>query len=306
MRHAQHPTPDAMTATLPIALLQRAANPQDEDHLPAAIEDIRQAAADGARVIVLPELFRGPYFCREMDPRHFDRAEPLDGETVRTLQGLAQSLEVVLVVSFFEACAPGLAFNSCVVLDVDGRIAGHFRKAHIPDDPLYYEKFYFTPGDTPWCVAPTRWGRIGVLICWDQWYPEAARLTAMHGADVIVYPTAIGTIDEEGPEEHARQQDAWITVQRGHAIANGVFVAAINRVGREQELTFWGRSFVAGPQGELLATASPDTPEILHASLDLQRLQEVRRMWPFFRDRRIDAYGDLTRRWLSPNAGRPS
>jgi len=283
--------------TFTVALAQLAANPANEDRLDHAADAVAEAASRGAQIIVLPELFRHRYFCQEMTPEHFALAEPVDGPTFARLSPVAREHEVVIVASLFERVAPGLSFNTTIVIDADGALLGRYRKQHIPDDPLFYEKFYFTPGDEGCAVFDTRYARVGVLICWDQWFPEAARLTAMQGAEVIVYPTAIGTIDEEGPAEHARQRDAWQTVQRGHAIANGVYVAAVNRVGREQALAFTGGSFACGPQGELLAVASDVAPETAIVTCDRDRLRDVREIWPFFRDRRIDTYGGLTKRW---------
>ncbi len=280
-----------------LGIIQQTANAGAVDALQHAIDLVHEAADAGAEVIVLPELFRWPYPAQEMAAEQFRFAESVPGPTTERMAELAADRGVVIVVSVFEERAPGLGFNTAVVVGPDGETIGEYRKAHIPDDPLYYEKFLFTPGDKPCGVFDTPFGRLGVLVCWDQWYPESARLAAMQGAEVIVYPTAIGVIDDEGPEEHARQRDAWRTVQRGHAIANGVYVAAVNRVGREGELGFWGDSFVAGPQGELLldAGAAPDAVHVVDC--DLSRLADVRRMWPFFRDRRIDLYGDLTKRW---------
>ena len=284
--------------TFTLALLQRPANPTGEDALQAAIADIRAAAAAGGQVIVLPELFRGPYFCQEMEPRHFDLTEPVPGPTTDTLGALAKELGVVIVASLFEQAMPGLYFNTTAVLDADGTYLGKYRKSHIPDDPLYLEKFYFTPGDTGFQVFQTRFAKLGVLICWDQWYPEAARLCALQGAEVLLYPTAIGWMASEPEDDQKRQLDAWQTVQRGHAVANGLFVAAVNRVGREGQLDFWGHTFCAGPQGEFLADASHDKAETVLVPIDLGRLREVRDMWPFFRDRRIDLFSGLTTRHL--------
>lgn len=294
-----------MTAKLPpfcLSLLQLPANPQDVDGWPVAEQAIRQAAAEGGQVLVLPELFVAPYFCQSMEPRQFDRAEPIPGPSCQRLCALAAELGVVLVGSLFEVAAPGLYFNTTVVVDADGALLGKYRKSHIPCDPQYEEKFYFTPGDTDFAVFETRFAKLGILICWDQWYPEAARLTALRGADVLIYPTAIGWIDQEGPEEHARQLEAWQTVQRGHAVANGCFVAAVNRAGREpgpnNGIDFWGHSFCVGPQAEWLAHAGTE-PAILHATVDVQRVHDVRQWWPFLRDRRIDLYGPLTKRILT-------
>jgi N-carbamoylputrescine amidase len=282
-----------------LALVQMSANPDDVDALPRAMQLIRDAHAKGGQIIVLPELFRAPYFCQEMTPDHFSYAEQVPGPTTETLGVLAAELGVVIVASLFERAAPGLYYNTTAVIDADGTYLGKYRKSHIPDDPLYYEKFYFTPGDTGYRVFATRFGRVGVLICWDQWYPEAARLTAMMGADVLVYPTAIGTIEQEGPEQHRMQLDAWLTIQRSHAIANGVFVAAVNRAGQEGELSFWGHSFACGPQGEMLATMAHEKDAIAVVECSPTRMEETRNIWPYFRDRRIDTYAPLTRRYLT-------
>jgi len=280
-----------------LGLVQLPANPSGKDYLDLAVDEVRSAAAAGAQVIVLPELFRSPYFCQEMEPAVFDLAEAVPGPSTARLGEVAAELGVVIVASLFEVAAPGLYYNTTAVLDADGSYLGRYRKSHIPNDPLYAEKFYFTPGDSGFTVFATRFAKVGVLICWDQWFPEAARLTAMHGAEVLVYPTAIGSIDSETPAEHAMQLDAWRTIQRGHAIANGLYVAAVNRAGREGGIDFWGHSFCAGPQGELLAEA--DTlPTTLHVTCSRDRMRDVRNIWPFFRDRRIDAYGGLDRRFL--------
>jgi N-carbamoylputrescine amidase len=280
-----------------LGLVQQTANPAGVDALAHAVRLVHTAADRGAEVIVLPELFRWPYPAQAMAPEQFRFAEPLEGPTAAAMRAVAAERGVVIVASMFEERAPGLGFNTALVIGTAGETLGVYRKAHIPDDPLYYEKFLFTPGDTPCGVFDTPFGRLGVLVCWDQWYPEAARLAAMQGAEVLVYPTAIGTIEEEGPEEHARQCDAWQTVQRGHAIANGVFVAAVNRIGREGELDFWGESFAVGPQGEWLWRAADAVDAVAVVDCPRERLGEVRRMWPFFRDRRIDLYGALTKRW---------
>ncbi|NHA15238.1 carbon-nitrogen hydrolase [Thioalkalivibrio sp. XN279] len=264
---------------------------------------VRDAAARGARLVLLQELHQSSYFCKVEDPELFDLAEPIPGPGTEWLGRLAAELSVVIVGSLFERRAAGIYHNTAVVLESDGRLAGRYRKAHIPDDPAYYEKFFFTPGDDDLRPIETSVGRLGVLVCWDQWYPEAARLMALAGADMLLYPTAIGRSAEDPPEEQRRQQDAWETVQRGHAVANGLPVLACNRVGFEHDpsgatrgITFWGNSFACGPQGEVLARAG-DTPETLVVDLDLQRSERVRRMWPFLRDRRIDAYGDLLLRY---------
>lgn len=265
---------------------------------------VAAAAAGGARLVVLPELHTSPYFCRREDPALFDRAEPVPGPCTEALADAARRAGVVVVGSLFERRAPGLYHNTAVVFDADGRIAGVYRKMHIPEDPGYHEKFYFTPGDTGFGAFDTAVGRVGVLVCWDQWYPEAARLTAMAGADLLVYPTAVGWDMRDDEAERGRQRDAWVTIQRGHAVADGLYVLAANRIGDEADpgdttpgTRFWGTSFVCGPQGELLATAPPDAPAVVYATIDPARSEAVRRMWPFFRDRRIDAYGGLTKRW---------
>jgi N-carbamoylputrescine amidase len=265
---------------------------------------IRSAAASGAALIVLQELHAGPYFCQTEDPALFDLAEPIPGETSSFISGLARELGVVIVASLFERRAPGLYHNTAVVFEKDGGTAGTYRKMHIPDDPGFYEKFYFTPGDLGFTPIKTSVGTLGVLVCWDQWYPEAARLMALAGADLLIYPTAIGWDSSDTEDEMERQCDAWMIVQRGHAVANGLPVLAVNRVGFEASpqnpeagILFWGSSFAAGPQGELLAEASPDNEEILLVDVDMQRSESIRRIWPFLRDRRIDAYGDITRRF---------
>ena len=291
-----------MSTRFNLGLLQLAANPTGADLLAVGETAVREAAAAGAQIAVLPELFRSPYFCQQMEPAFFDLAEPVPGPTTARLGLLAAELGVVIVASLFEQAAPGLYYNTTAVLDADGSYLGKYRKSHIPNDPLYAEKFYFTPGDSGFRVFATRFAQVGVLICWDQWFPEAARLTAMQGADVLVYPTAIGRIDSESDDECARQLDAWRTVQRGHAIANGLYVAAVNRVGREAGIEFWGHTFCAGPQGELLAEAGSVAAETIIVECDRSRVRDVRNIWPFFRDRRIDAYGGLDRRFLAADA----
>lgn len=265
---------------------------------------IREAAASGARLIANQELHDSLYFCQTEDVATFDLAGS-PREATELYSRLAAELSVVIVTSIFERRAPGLYHNTAIVFDTDGREAGRYRKSHIPDDPGFYEKFYFTPGDTGFTPIPTSLGRLGVLVCWDQWYPEAARLMALGGADILIYPTAIGWQDNDSPEEKGRQREAWITVQRGHAVANGLPVVAVNRVGHEDDpsgatdgITFWGSSFACGPQGEILAMASDHSEETLIVDIDLQRSENVRRWWPFLRDRRIDLYAPLTRRFL--------
>ncbi|MGD2062931.1 MAG: carbon-nitrogen hydrolase [Nitrospirota bacterium] len=287
-----------------IGLVQHACTADRDRNVEASLDGIRAAVARGADLVCLPELHVGPYFCQIEDPQVFDLAEPIPGPTSAQIGALAGELGVVVVASIFERRAAGLHHNTAVVLDADGSIAGRYRKMHIPDDPGYYEKFYFTPGDLGFQPIDTAVGRLGVLVCWDQWYPEAARLMALAGAEVLLYPTAIGWSDTDDPEEQARQREAWLTIQRAHAVANGVPVVVCNRTGHEADpsgatggIRFWGSSFVAGPQGELLDQAGPDAPQVLVVDVDRRRGEEVRRIWPFLRDRRIDAYGELVRRF---------
>ncbi|CRI66635.1 N-carbamoylputrescine amidase [Thiocapsa sp. KS1] len=287
-----------------IALVQETDHGSVAANLDACERGILEAVAGGARLVLLQELHNGAYFCQTEDPANFDLAEPIPGPSTARLGALAGELGVVIVASLFERRAPGLYHNTAVVLDSDGRLAGVYRKMHIPDDPGYYEKFYFTPGDLGFEPIDTSVGRLGVLVCWDQWYPEAARLMALAGADILLYPTAIGWDPNDAPEEQARQREAWVGIQRSHAIANALPVAACNRVGFETDPSgttagarFWGHSFVCGPQGEILAQACDQSPQILLAKIDPARTEQVRRLWPFLRDRRIDAYGDLTRRY---------
>ena len=283
--------------TLPVALLQMRASPDPAANLVRAIAQIEEAARQGARIVCTQELFCSRYFCQSEDERFFDLAEPIPGPTVEELCKFCRSLELVLVGSLFERRAEGIYHNTAVVIDTDGTLLGRYRKMHIPDDPLYYEKFYFTPGDLGFRSFDTQYARIGVLICWDQWFPEAARQTALSGAQVLFYPTAIGWQFNEGEATDRAQHDAWETVQRGHAIANGVFVAAANRVGREDEIQFFGQSFVADPFGRVCARAGSEEEEVLIVECDLGQIEHTRRAWPFLRDRRIDAYDDLTRRF---------
>ena len=285
-----------------IGLIQMACSQDPHENLEKAIWRIREAAGRGARILCLQELFQSRYFCREENPDWFALAEPVPGPTTETLGRLAAELEVVIVASLFERRGAGLYHNTAAVIDADGAFTGLYRKMHIPDDPLYYEKFYFTPGDAGFPNFDTRFGRIGVLLCWDQWYPEAARLASLQGAGILFCPTAIGWHPAEKETEGAAQLDAWRTVQRGHAIANGIYVAAVNRTGFEgppdNGLEFWGSSFLAGPFGEIVAEASVENEETVIVECDPRRVEQVRRNWPFFRDRRIDAYGDLGQRWL--------
>lgn len=268
-------------------------------------DNIRKAAAMGAELVVLQELHNGLYFCQTENTEIFNQAEPIPGPSTETFGKLAKELGIVLVLSLFERRAPGLYHNTAVVLEKDGSIAGKYRKMHIPDDPAYYEKFYFTPGDLGFEPIDTSVGRLGVLVCWDQWYPEAARLMAMRGAEMLIYPTAIGWESTDTEEEKKRQLNAWITVQRGHAVANGLPVITVNRTGHEPDpsgqtngIQFWGNSFVAGPQGELLAEFTNEQEEVRVVEVDKSQSENVRRWWPFFRDRRIDAFDGLTKRFL--------
>jgi len=287
-----------------VGLVQMAMSADPAANLDRAIAGIKDAAAAGAAVVCLPELFRSPYFCQVEDARRFDLAEPVPGPTTAALGEAAKQAGVVVVAPVFEKRAPGLYHNSAAIIDATGEVAGLYRKMHIPDDPAYYEKYYFTPGDLGFRAFDTRAGRIGTLICWDQWYPEGARLTALQGAVILFFPTAIGWHPGEKQELGAAQRDAWRTIQRGHAIANGVYVAAVNRVGHETPpeggpgLEFWGSSFLCDPFGVVVAEASPDKEEVLVGDVDLARLEDVRRNWPFLRDRRTDAYAGIERRFI--------
>ena len=287
----------ANASTLLLALVQLRASDDPDDNLARALERVEQAARDGARVVCLPELFRSRYFCQKEDASAFALAESVPGPSTDAIAKLAASYEIAVVTSVFERRTEGLYHNSAVTLDADGAVAGVYRKMHIPDDPLYYEKYYFTPGDLGFVSVATRYARLGTLVCWDQWFPEAARLAALAGAQILVYPTAIGWQFDEGEATDRAQHDAWETVQRAHAIANGIFVAAINRVGAEGGIRFWGRSFVADPFGRVLARASSTEEETLLVECDLRAIERVRRDWPFLRDRHIDAYGDLEKRF---------
>lgn len=287
-----------------VALIQQSNTADFAANINKLEENIRACASQGAELIVLQELHNGLYFCQTEDPEIFGQAEPIPGPSTERYGKLAKELSIVLVLSLFEKRAPGLYHNTAVVLEKDGTIAGKYRKMHIPDDPAYYEKFYFTPGDLGFEPIQTSVGKLGVLVCWDQWYPEAARLMALAGAEILIYPTAIGWESTDTGEEKNRQLNAWIISQRAHAVANGLHVISCNRVGYEKDcsevtngILFWGNSFIAGPQGELLAQASNDKEENIIIDIDLKRTEEVRRMWPFFRDRRIDAFSDLTKRW---------
>ncbi len=286
------------------ALIQQSVRADKNDTIEATAAMVEEAASQGAELVVLQELHQTPYFCQYEDTDLFDLAESYEEDVAYWAQ-VAKKNGVVLVASLFEKRAPGLYHNSAVVFEKDGSIAGKYRKMHIPDDPGFYEKFYFTPGDLGFEPVDTSVGRLGVLVCWDQWYPEAARLMALKGAEILIYPTAIGWFDRDDEDEKMRQKDAWITVQRGHAVANGLPLVAVNRVGFEKDesgvldgIRFWGSSFVCGPQGEMLAEAPTDEETLLLCDIDLARSEEVRRWWPFLRDRRIDAYGGLLKRFI--------
>ncbi len=286
-----------------VALVQMAMSADRAGNLDRAVAKIREGAGLGAKIVCLPELFRSQYFCQTEDAALFGLAESIPGPSTEAIGAVAREAGVLVIASLFERRAAGLYHNTAAVIGPDGALLGIYRKMHIPDDPAYYEKFYFAPGDLGFRVFPTAFGNVGVLICWDQWYPEAARLTALRGADIIFYPTAIGWHPAEKAQHGAAQHDAWRTVQRGHAIANGVYVAAVNRVGVETPagppgLRFWGASFLSDPQGVVLAEASSEREEILLGVVDPARIEDVRRNWPFLRDRRVDAYQGLDRRFL--------
>lgn len=290
---------------LKVGLIQQSNCADKDKNINKLISNIRYCASKGAELIVLQELHNGLYFCQTENTDIFDQGETIPGPSTELFGKLAQELGVVLVLSLFEKRAPGLYHNTAVVIEKDGSIAGKYRKMHIPDDPAYYEKFYFTPGDLGFRPIQTSVGKLGVLVCWDQWYPEAARLMALAGAEVLIYPTAIGWESSDVQEEKDRQKNAWIISQRGHAVYNGLNVIAVNRVGHEddpsgqtQGIQFWGNSFVAGPQGEILSDASNDKEENIVVEIDMKRSESVRRWWPFLRDRRIDAYDDLTKRFI--------
>jgi N-carbamoylputrescine amidase len=300
---------DSLPSTFRVGLVQMSATPDPEKNLDRAIQFIGDAAKKGAQVVCLPELFQTQYFCQREDAALFDLAESIPGPTTAKLAEAAKALKIVLVGSLFEKRAPGVYHNTAVMIDADGALRGIYRKMHIPDDPLYYEKYYFTPGDLGFKAFDTQVGKVGTLVCWDQWYPEGARLTALQGAQVIFYPTAIGWHPDEKAQYGEAQYDAWQTIQRAHAIANGVYVAVVNRVGFEQGdirgnkasgkgLEFWGGSFIADPFGRIIAKGSHDTEEILIGEVDSNVLEDTRRNWPFLRDRRIDSYGQITSRLI--------
>jgi len=289
-----------------VALIQQSNTADRQVNLASLSQNIIDSAKKGAELIVLQELHNGLYFCQTENPEIFDEAESIPGFSTEYFGKLAKEHNIVLVLSLFEKRAPGLYHNTAVVIEKDGSIAGKYRKMHIPDDPAYYEKFYFTPGDLGFEPIQTSIGKLGVLVCWDQWYPEAARLMALAGAELLIYPTAIGWESTDTQDEKNRQKEAWVTIQRSHAIANGLHVLSCNRTGYEPDpsgvtngIQFWGNSFVAGPQGEIITEAGNDNNENLIVDIDLTRSETVRRMWPFFRDRRVDAFGQLTQRWLT-------
>jgi N-carbamoylputrescine amidase len=291
------------TGLLNLALLQTSAGPNQEENLERVLARAEQAVRRGAKIICTTELFRSQYFCQSEDYANFKLAESIPGPTTDVFKDFAKKHEVVIIASLFEKRAAGLYHNTAVAIDADGSLLGCYRKMHIPDDPLYYEKFYFTPGDLGFCAWQTRYAKIGVLICWDQWYPEAARLTAMQGAEIIFYPTAIGWHPSEKARYGSLQHSAWVTIQRGHAIANGCYVAVANRVGLETPvggdgIEFWGQSFVAGTSGQIIDKASAQKEETLLVPVDLEQVAITRQHWPFLRDRRIDAYEDIVRRYI--------
>ena len=285
-----------------VGLVQMSCDPKPEANLKKAIARIGDAASQGAQIVCLQELFRSQYFCQTEDIELFKLAETIPGPTTEALSKVARQKKIVILASLFERRAAGVYHNTAVVIDANGKIAGKYRKMHIPDDPLYYEKFYFTPGDLGFQTHDTQYGKIGALVCWDQWFPEAARLTALSGAEFILYPTAIGWLPDENEEMNEAQHSAWETIQRAHAIANGVYVVVVNRVGREGKLNFWGQSFVADPFGRIIAKASADKEEVLVVDCDLSKIEETRQNWPFLRDRRIDFYTPLSSRFLEPTS----
>ena len=283
-----------------VGLIQMSCGPEPEANLKKAIGRLGEAAKKGAHIVCLPELFRSQYFCQNEDIKNFKLAETIPGPSTEALSKVARQKKIVIVASNFEKRTAGIYHNTAVVIDANGKIAGKYRKMHIPDDPLYYEKFYFTPGDLGFRTHETKYGKIGALVCWDQWFPEAARLTALSGAQFLFYPTAIGWLPNEKPEMNKAQHSAWETIQRAHAIANGVYVAVVNRVGHEGQLNFWGQSFVADPFGRIIAKASSDKEEVLIVDCDLDQIDETRQNWPFLRDRRIDYYSALAYRFVEP------
>jgi N-carbamoylputrescine amidase len=288
----------AAANTLKVGLIQMSCDVKPERNLRKAIARIGEAAKRGAQIVCLQELFRSQYFCQTEDIELFKLAETIPGPTTEVLGKLARQKKIVLIASLFEKRAPGVYHNTAVIIDTNGEVIGKYRKMHIPDDPLYYEKFYFTPGDLGFQTHNTKHGKVGTLVCWDQWFPEAARLTALGGAQVLFYPTAIGWLPDETEAMNQAQHSAWETIQRSHAIANGVYVVAVNRVGREGKLEFWGQSFVADPFGRIIVRASANEEEVLIVDCDLDKIDETRQNWPFLRDRRIDDYAGLSARFL--------
>jgi N-carbamoylputrescine amidase len=296
-RYTQAMPKKSKSHVVSVGLIQMSSDPKPEANLKKAIARIAEAAKKGAQIVCLQELFRSQYFCQTEDIELFKFAETIPGATTDALSKVSRQKKIVIIASLFEKRAAGVYHNTAVVINADGKIAGKYRKMHIPDDPLYYEKFYFTPGDLGFQTHETKYGRVGTLVCWDQWFPEAARLTALSGADFLLYPTAIGWLPDEKEEMNQAQHSAWETIQRAHAIANGVYVVVVNRVGREGKLTFWGQSFVADPFGRVIAKASADKEEVLVVDCDLSKIDETRQNWPFLRDRRIDAYQGLQYRF---------
>jgi N-carbamoylputrescine amidase len=284
-----------------VGLVQMSCDQKPAANLKKAIARVEEAARKGAQIVCLQELFRSKYFCQTENIELFDLAETIPGATTESLSRVARTKKIVLVASLFEKRAAGVYHNTAVIFNTDGTIAGKYRKMHIPDDPLYYEKFYFTPGDLGFITHETAFGKVGALVCWDQWFPEAARLTALSGAQFLFYPTAIGWLPDEKEEMNQAQHSAWETIQRAHAIANGVFVVVVNRVGHEGKLNFWGQSFVADPFGRIIAKASAEKEEVLVVGCEIDKIEETRQNWPFLRDRRIDAYGGLSYRFLDPD-----
>jgi len=293
-----------MNTSITVCAIQQLCNQDRQTNFDLSVAKIYEASANRADLVILSELHLDPYFCQNEDFHHFELAQPIPGPTTEILAELAKKLRIVIVSTLFERRAPGLYHNTAVVFDKDGSIAGKYRKMHIPDDPGFYEKYYFTPGDIGFKPIETSIGKLGVLICWDQWYPEAARLMALAGADLLIYPTAIGWDPNDSDDEKQRQSDAWITIQRAHAVANGIPVIACNRIGFEKApdsdtgIQFWGNSFIAGPQGEIITSANDTDATILTATLDKTRTERVRQIWPYLRDRRIDEYGDLVKRFI--------
>ena len=281
-----------------IGMIQMSCGPNPDENFKKALSRIKEAAKQGAQIVCLQELFRSQYFCQTEDIKLFALAETIPGPSTEALGRIARDKKIVIVASLFEKRTPGIYHNTAVIIDANGKIAGKYRKMHIPDDPLYYEKFYFTPGDLGFQTHDTKFGKVGALVCWDQWFPEAARLTALSGSQFLFYPTAIGWLPDEAPEMNEAQHSAWETIQRGHAIANGVYVIVVNRVGQEGKLTFWGQSFVVDPFGRIIAKASDDHEEVLVVDCDLKKIEETRQNWPFLRDRRIDSYLPLSARFL--------